>query len=352
MVKLPDASEAPEIDFRRVLFVGWGGPDGVSHYRTILPARSLGAEWVIFDMRGKPVCGEGVNKNHDIVIVQNCWEKWQVDMIDRMRAGGAKVVANVDDWIKTIGKMDRSHGEAEFFRRNTTLKQHYRFLSDTDGAIVATPWLADRLLRHQKYVATARNGLDLDRYGTWADVERDQGFIIGWAGGTGHREAVASLVSPVSAILRDYDNVSMWIVGEELSSLFPAGVRDKVHQRPWSDMYMYPKDLACFDVNLAPALENDFYKAKSQLRYYEALAVGNPTIGHPMYTEIIPEVTGIHASSPVQWAEGIIELIEDPEKLDAMREQCWKERENVSIKVRRQEWIDALRYLKLQWDHD
>lgn len=339
----------PDLDPKKVLFVGWGALGGVSHYRTILPARAIGAEWVVFDMNGKPLGGEGERTNHEIVVVQNCWEKWQVDMMQRMRSTGARVVSNVDDWIKTIGKMDQSHGNAEFFRRNTTLKQHERYLTETDGSIAATPWLQQRLLHKNPNVQIARNGLDLDRYDHWRDIERDQGFIIGWAGGTGHREAFMKLAPTLTSILKDYENVSLWIVGEDFTHLFPREVQDSIATRKWSDMGLYPKDLACFDVNLAPALDNDFYKAKSQLRYYEALALGNPTIAHPMYDEIKPDLTGNWALDGSEWYDHITELIEDPEKLDAMRERCLEERQHVSIEARADEWLSALTALKLQW---
>lgn len=326
-----------------VLFVGWGGPDGVSHYRTILPAKTMGAEYVIFDMNGRPVCGEGSRTDHRVIIVQNCWYDWQLRIVERMKKTGATVLFNVDDWIKGIGRREGSHGHAHLFRSGKTNEIHRRIWTACDGAIVSTEWLAKKALGLTDRIAVARNGIDPGRYTPWMDVERDMGIIIGWAGGTGHRDALRSISGAVSKVVNDNSNVSLWIVGQDESDLFSC----PTHHVAWSDMHLYPAKLACFDVNLAPALDNDFYRGKSQLRLYEALTLGTPSIVHPMYDEI-GKAGMVADGEHYTWETCLRTLIEGEEGRkwrQVMRESALEQAKEVTIDARIGEWtaaIDAL----------
>lgn len=330
------------MDWSKVLFVGWGGLEGVSHYRSVLPARTLGAEWVIFDMQNRPIFGEHTHTKHDIIVVQNCWARWQLYVQDRMRQSGAKVVANVDDWIKTIGKMGDAHGESKYFGQKEVHNNHREYIARADAVLASTPYLLDRLGKINGETYLARNGLDLDRYLKWRDPLRDSGVIIGWAGGTGHKYALASIVPAIATVLRETENVSFWLIGEYYMDLFPADVRDKVIHRPWSDMSLYPEQLSCLDINLAPALKNDFYKAKSQLRLYEGWALGTPTIASPLYDEIEHGVDGFICDTHEEWLSTLRQLISDEELRERVREASKLRAPGISIESRISDWSTAL----------
>lgn len=321
-----------------VLFVGWGGPEGVSHYRTILPARQIGAEWVIFDMSGRPTHGEGSSKSHKVIVVQNCWNDWQLKMVLAMKKTGATVLMNIDDWIKGIGRRTTAHGNHALFADKETLRVHERLLRETDGIIASTDWLAERLRRYNDRVAVARNGIDPKRYQAWMDVERDMGVIVGWAGGTGHSDALRSIQEAVSDVVEAHDEVSLWIVGQDETHLF----RCEATHRPWTDMHIYPKDLACFDINLAPSLNDDFYRAKSQLRLYEAWTLGTPTIGGGLYDEITDGLDGYIAHTPDDWRTYLDRLITDRDERAAMRANSLVSARGVTIERRRDEWTRAV----------
>lgn len=325
-----------DVDRSDILFVGWGGPEGVTHYRTILPAKTMGAEYVVFGMDGKPVCGEGNRQDHRVIIVQNCWYPWQLKMIERMKATGATVLFNCDDWIKGIARQEGSHGHAKLFGSSEVQQTHSRIWAVCDGAIVSTDWIAQKVQGLTGAVAVARNGIDPGRYRTWMDVRRDMGTIIGWAGGTGHRDALASISRGVSDVVNEYNDVSLWIVGQDESDVFSC----PTHHVEWSDMYLYPAQLACFDINLAPALENDFYRAKSQLRLYEALTLGTPTVAHPLYDELEHGVHGYHATEKDfgSWLDTLIWH----QKRDEIRSNCLKKAEEVTINARIGEWTAAI----------
>lgn len=325
-----------------VLFVGWGGAEGVSHYRTILPAKTMGAEWVIFDVNtGRPVFSEGSATHHDVIIVQNCWYDWQFKIIQAMKAKGSTVLMNVDDWIKSIGKLTTSHGNHELFGKKRTVTIHEQILRYCDGVITSTDWLADKIYNSglNNNVAVARNGIDAERYRPWMDVERDMGIIIGWAGGTGHTDALRSVSEAVSRVVERHDDVSLWIVGQNETGAF----RCKANHAEWSDMHLYPKDLACFDINIAPAMDNDFYRSKSQLRLYEAMTMGTPSVVHPMYDEV--GQAGVIARTPAEWERCLEALVSDERLRDRMRHYALKQAQGVTIQARINEWTQAIEAL-------
>lgn len=333
-------------DYSDYLFCGWGESEfGVAWYRTVLPARELDAEYVIFDMTGKGVARKGTRKRHSVIVLQHCWERWQIIRARKMMQGGAKVIINVDDWIPSIGKIPDSHDMADYFGQKSVISEWKTLIREADGVIGATPWLVQRLRSLNPNVELARNGLDLPRYQRYRRDATGPATVIGWAGGTGHTEALARVSGAISEVLRAHKECSLLLVGADLVGLFPADVTDRVKHRAWSDFYSYPLYLSLFDINLAPAMENDFYKAKSQLRFYEACAMGTPTVGHPMYDEIEEAAAGWTSTHHEEWVQLLELAINKPEWLNNLRSRAREYAQTISIQTRIEEWKSALTQL-------
>lgn len=328
------------MDWSKVLFVGWHDVEGVTHYRTILPARTLGAEYVVFSMDGKGVARSGTNMKHEIIVVQHCWHAWQVRVARRMMKSGAKVLVNVDDWVPAVGKLGSAHAFSKEFGRPDITKEYLSLLREVDGIIAATPWLVEKCKNYNPSVELARNGLDLERYRRYNKQAGDK-LVLGWAGGTGHAGAFGLVVPALEQILEERPNTVVHLVGDDHSGMFASGFQDRVKHIVWSDMSFYPRHLAQFDINLAPARESDFYKAKSQLRFYEACAVGVPTVGHYMYDEIQNHVTGYKVDDR-GWVKSLEPLIDHPDLLQKMASSAAEYAEEISIEKRISEWKTAI----------
>lgn len=332
-------------DWSKVLFVGWDDLSGVTHYRSILPANALGAEYVVFDGAGRGVARSGTNMKHDIIVVQHCWHPWQVRISRRMRQMGAKTFINVDDWIKALARMGEKHFMSQDFKDPSIMKEYYSLLREADGVIGATPWLVDRLSRINSNTEMARNGLDLPRYTQHRRNESNERIHLGWAGGTGHRGAFQRIVPAIVENLERHNHADLHLVGDDHRDFFPRHLSDRVKHHAWSDLHRYPENLAKFDINLAPAEENDFFKGKSQLRLYEACAMGTPSIAHPMYDEIMEFGGGLIASDVSEWAHCIDAYISMPRVLDAHRARCRDYAQSISIERRADEWREAIQNL-------
>ncbi len=104
---------------------------------------------------------------------------------------------------------------------------------------------------------------------------------------------------------------------------FPALDRftHQIEQRDLVGFDQLPQELARFDINLAPLQrDNPFCDCKSELKYFEAAAVGVVTVASatpPMREAIIDGHTGFIAADHAQWLSHLNDLIEHPDRREA-----------------------------------
>ena len=173
--------------------------------------------------------------------------------------------------------------------------------------------LADRYgaLNPRTYVC--QNGIDLKRFAVTPPERAHVG--VGWAGATGHTEAIVPWLKEVATVMRARPDVHFISVGQGFANLFVEefGAR-RALTVPFTALDVYPAAMAHYDIALAPAGDSNFYRGKSDLRWLEASAVGLPTIADPkVYPEIEHGVTGFHAASPGEMRELLELLIADRE---------------------------------------
>ena len=87
-----------------------------------------------------------------------------------------------------------------------------------DGLIVSTEFLARRYRALNGNVWVCRNGLDLGRY-DFTPPRGGETVTIGWAGGTGHREAMVPWLNAVGRVMEQRPHVRFMSVGEQFASV-------------------------------------------------------------------------------------------------------------------------------------
>jgi glycosyltransferase involved in cell wall biosynthesis len=99
-----------------------------------------------------------------------------------------------------------------------------------------------------------------------------------------------------------------------------------------------------FDIAFAPARESGWYRGKSALRYYEAAALGIPTIGSPVvYGEIEDGKTGFLADTPQEWEEALEFLIvNDDVRLEMGRNAREVALAEFDMNVRVKQWLEVI----------
>lgn len=336
-----------------VLYVGLGNT-AVCWYRCALPATFGGNDWV--GMVGDPPQVRyltGIVKGrtqmpaldaYKVVVIQqpqgHGWRK----IMRKLQAKGIKVVYEVDDNLHAIRSMPDHDFRAYFSKER--LKGYEMCMRQADAMIVSTPQLADAYQHRARRVFVCENGIDVGRYNLTRPPRPT--INVGWAGATGHADALAKWLAPVMDVMEVRDDVCFVSVGQDFANAvaehFPPGRAIAV---PWTLVDNYPAAMTMFDVAIAPAGDNGFFKCKSDLRWVEASALGIPVIGHPdVYPHIEHGVTGFHARTPDQVRSLVGQLVEDPELRRVVGEQARAHvRATRDMRVMVDQWADVFRQL-------
>lgn len=333
-----------------VLFIGTG-TGGIFHYRSKIPSMAMGASFIAQDQSGKVVLSSQDDQpDPDVAIIQMPILDWQVAQILRMQGEGIKVLVNVDDYLPAVRRLGSSHSFSEQFTKGL-IRRHEKCLTIADGVVASTPWLATRMRKYNKNVYICGNGLDLGRYDHVDKPIKDTPPIIGWSGGTGHLAAFRGIAGAIRDVMWENDGIQFVSVGEDFTELVNSdkSLEGRCHHLKWADMYVYPENISCFDIAVAPSESNDFFRAKSQLRYYESGAMSIPTIGSPLYDEIVEGVTGFVAYSDNDWFRHLNYLVNNREEAEKMGKAAREDVvEKYTDKARVCEWeaaVDAILHI-------
>jgi glycosyltransferase involved in cell wall biosynthesis len=302
----------------RTLFMSRGNK-APGWYRCALPALALGCDWVCYS--GEPpqlALAWGKTQadlsladlaEYDVLIVQQPSGPGWAKAIRGWQSQGIIVLVDFDDDLHGVRKK-RDHDFAANYTRKR-LEEYELCMRAADGVICSTEWLAKRNRKLNPSTYVAQNGIDLKRYALTLP-ERDH-VGVGWAGGTGHREAVQPWLVQVAAVMREREDVHFISVGQRFADAFIEEFGDRrAISVPFTSLDVYPAAMALYDITLAPAGEANFYRAKSDLRWLEASALGMPTIAHPgVYPQIEHGVTGFQAASPAELRELLELLVSD-----------------------------------------
>lgn len=306
-------------DPSRTLFVGIG-TSAPCWYRAALPAMHLGAEWC--GVRGEPPALEFVTGlstraldveelfAYEAVVLQQPRGAAWLKLIRRLQAAGVLVLFEIDDDVHAVGKHAGHLYRAHYSK--AALRDMELNLRACDGLIVSTDFLAQRYRALNPNVFVCRNGIDLGRYALTPPRD-DATVTIGWAGGTGHREAVIPWLNAVGRVMDRRPQVRLLSVGEGFATLLaPHFGPERAVALPFSELDSYPAAMAGFDVAIAPAGRTNFFRAKSDLRWLEASALGVPTVADPVvYPGIEPGVTGLHAADAAEAEAHLLRLVDD-----------------------------------------
>lgn len=314
-------------DPKRVIFLGMG-VSALCYYRCMMPAMAMGADWcgvhnappnLVFatgmvrdrktdrwDTRVPDLLGD----DYDIVIVQQPFGGKWVKLIDRLREQGKIVIYEIDDYLHGIAQ-ETDHHAREHFNRNTLGNIEWA-MRHCDAMIASTPFIADNYRHFNKRVFVCQNGIDLRRY----DLKRPkrETVNVGWAGATGHFDAVRPWFQQLGQIMRMRENVCFVSVGRADFARGFASVfgEERAIGIPWAQIEQYPGAMTMMDIALAPAAKSPWWRGKSDLRWLEASALGIPVIADPdNYPDIEHGETGFHAHSPEEAAEHMLRLVDN-----------------------------------------
>jgi len=251
-------------------------------------------------------------------------------LITKFKACGKRVLFDIDDFV-----FDSSYTHLIVNTLNVDLSTpgiwDYWFayigrmgeaLRLCDGAIVTNEALAERVesycglqakivpnFMNKEQLAISERLFELKK---GSNFKGDGKITLGYfSGSPSHTLDFEIALSGLVEVLRVDERVELLLAGyiDLVSAL--QGYKNRVRYLPFVDYVNLQANIASVDLNLMPLQTNAFTHCKSELKYFEAAAVGTPSVASPVgrYKSVIQDgVNGYHAKAH-EWAEVLVRLI-------------------------------------------
>lgn len=201
-------------------------------------------------------------------------------------------------------------------------------LREADLVTVSTDHLGEWAKKYAKRVVTIPNCVNPARYNVpirhKEDRHRDD-FRIYWGGGGGHYEDLLILKEPLLQLFHENPRVKLIF-----SNILPDWAASLPPYRcfflrfaPWN---AYPKVMkwGCFDLALAPLVDNEFNRCKSNIKYLEYAMSGVPGVYQDIkaYESVYDGLTGLKATTPSSWYNKIKLMLDNPILRESIADQA------------------------------
>lgn len=217
---------------------------------------------------------------------------------------------------------------------------------------VTTKDLYDWHAKDNKHRYILPNSIDVEWRSKWKKATHPKGQIhFGWIGSAAHYENLLMIKDAVIDILKKYPNtyfhcMEMYGISVWNPDSLPPEINKRIIRHPWATLREWPAFIAGLglDIALAPAVDNLFNRAKSNLRYlecsfYKAAVIASPT---ECYLCIKDGVTGLYAQEREDWFEQIEKLVLDPKLRKSIAENAYKDViENYNMKKNAHLWLEC-----------
>jgi glycosyltransferase involved in cell wall biosynthesis len=239
--------------------------------------------------------------------------------IDRFRVNGFKVVIDLDDdiWLSPghlLYDLHKTGGVSELLIQN---------VRRADVVMVTNPVLATKVAPYHRNIVVVPNALPFDT-GQFSRSTFDNGREIVYVGGFGHENDLR--------IIRDAVPREQFVIAGD-----PGPPFDEVISPSWQrireafsfaefrpaleiSQYMQHYDGRC--ISVAPLVNTDFNRSKSNLKTLEAGAKGLALVAspiHPYYNDVDKGVV-LYASNHDEWENILKKLLTDRQFLSERRE--------------------------------
>lgn len=227
-------------------------------------------------------------------------------------------------------------------------RQLLKNISAADAVTVTTPALKRVYGKYNKRIYVLPNWAEPRE---WQHIEPQahDGIHIGWAGGPTHFGDLAVIAAPVRQILDEYPETHLMLAGFPIARelLFAEVPDDRITTYPFMDKWK--KNLATFDIILAPSEANTFNAAKSAIRIYEGLLAtkGRAAVAgsETTYGDAIRALRcGFVCKNRANWLKSLRILVENASKRAQMgREGYERVLAGHTYKSHANEWLQTYR---------
>lgn len=235
---------------------------------------------------------EHLVKAADVVIWGPVQYEHTLSFFNEMRQKYGKLtLIDMDDNhvdVPTWNEAFHSYGPNSYHR-----KIALESLRMADGVIVTTPHLKDLYSHLNENVHIIQNSLDFkgdSSFIGWdkASPRKHKGIRLGWIGGRSHFDDLALVAPILRNILIDHPEVTLVLVNSALKKSYDllrrpypfAGIKNVMLADRSVPINRYSKFSAYFgfDIGIAPLVDCNFNRSKSNLRWLEYSALGIPSV--------------------------------------------------------------------------
>jgi glycosyltransferase involved in cell wall biosynthesis len=248
----------------------------------------------------------------DVVVWQALDFNHSLALFEEMRTRHQKpFLMELDDYIPDIPH------ENEAFEQYRPGSVRYRVmlsqLRQSDALIVSTPYLKQMYKEFHPNIHVMPNSIDLPEWKHLGGRKHSR-LRIGWIGGGTHGRDLEMVFPVIEELLQKYKDLWFYCI-HGCPEVYKRMA--KVYwTRKWATINLYPRfmDSFKFDIGVAPLIDNNFNRGKSNLRWLEYSALKLPSVCSPrpdFDRSISNGVNGFLAESPEEWKAALEKLIED-----------------------------------------
>lgn len=250
-----------------------------------------------------PRVDEVLEATHTLVICRSGYNHRLAALVERARRRGCRILFDVDDLVFDTRY---THLVVDTLALDTNdprvwddwfgmMARMGATLDLCDGAITTNEFLAARLHdRGGLPVAVVPNFMNREQL-AFSDAlyahkhargfERDETIAVGYFSGSPSHRLDYALVEPaLEALLQRRPEVRLVTVGYIEPGPRLARHAHRIQREPFVDWVNLQRLLSTVEINLMPLQSNAFTDCKSELKFFEAAAVGTLSVASPSYT--------------------------------------------------------------------
>lgn len=260
-------------------------------------------------------------KKADVVVIKYIDHRHTLDVLYTLRnIGGFKVVIDIDDNLWQIPIDNPNHGTLKQFSNRAIML--IESIKAADWVTVSTENLKAILEPINSNIEVLPNYIDPSE---WKFKRKKHKKVrIGWVWSPTHIPDMPEVAKALKKISQRGD-VEIVIFGTEKDIFdFPTTNIKGVKYTEYPRVFMEEG----IDISIAPLANNEFNKAKSNIKWLESTMAGAAFIGSNVYPyefSVKDGKTGYLAKNTSQWIKKMTYLIENPEKRAEMVKNAKKE---------------------------
>ena len=309
---------------------------GIGWYRIINPLKKLQSATLVgkFDLGGenRVKTAEYIKSKGDVMYIKYVDSfKAIMHMLAIRDSQGLKLVVDIDDNVFKVHPHNYAYKDTK--PGSEAFRAFQYLFKEADALVCSTEPLAEDMKSYNDKVFVIPNSIDTEIWNVPLVKNTSEKIKIGWVYGPTHEQDVPVIIPAIKEILKKYPNVEFNHIGwkSEYFDHFNDSQQKMIFGT--SGYKEFPKFLAGLgiDILIAPLIDDDFNKGKSNIKWMEAAMCEIPIICSDVYpysNSITQGHDGYLAKTTSEWIKYFTLLIENKQK----REEIGKNAKETVLK--------------------